>query len=66
MSSADQRRELYNLVVGFIVDNEITSPDALYRSDQTIESFYSFIEDVCDLVGYAEADAEEDEDNEDV
>lgn len=62
MSSAQVRRELYDLVSEFIVQNEITSAETIYQMDHVSENFYEFMEQVCELVGYAEyVDDEEEE-----
>ncbi len=42
----------------FVIDNNITSPESIYQTDRVIENAYTFIEDLCDIVGYAVSENE--------
>lgn len=49
-----QKRELLSLCKKFIKGQRIYTEDCVYQSDRVIENAYTFIADVCDIVGYYE------------
>lgn len=59
MSDAATRKQLFALCEQFILDNKVTCPEAIYQTDRVIENAYEFIEEMCNLVGYAEFKDEE-------
>lgn len=44
--------DLYNHCTSFIDQNDIGHPESIYQNDKVIEDAYSFIEGICDIVGY--------------
>lgn len=50
----DQMNELHRICLDFITKQRITCPETIYQSDRVIENAYEFIEQICDVVGYAE------------
>lgn len=48
----DKGELLLALCSKFIADQGIICPEAIYQSDNVIQAAYTFIEDVCDIVGY--------------
>lgn len=38
----------------FIADQEITCPETIYQTDRVIENAPEFIEQICELIGYAD------------
>lgn len=51
-NSKAKQKELYDLCVKFIQDNEIGCPEVIYQSDRVVEKSYELIESICDIVGY--------------
>ena len=51
---AEKQRELYDLCKTFIEESDIGHPETIYQCDHVIEGAYSFIEQIADIVGYAE------------
>lgn len=51
-----RKNKLYKLCIKFINDNEILAPECIYQNDHVIEKAYSFIENICDLIGYVDID----------
>lgn len=59
-------QELWTAIIEWRDDNEVTTAEALYQSDTTNESLPELVESLLDITGYAEADDEDvDEDDED-
>jgi hypothetical protein len=54
-----KEQRLLELCQKFINDQGISCPETIYQTDRVIENAYAFIEDICDIVGYAEADDNE-------
>ncbi len=52
-SGAEIRKQLYAVVERFIIDNGIHCPETIYQMDHVIGNAYDFIEEVCNIVGYA-------------
>lgn len=50
----DQMNELHRICLDFITKQRITCPETIYQSDRVIVNAYEFIEQICDVVGYAE------------
>ena len=50
---------LQNYCQEFIKDTQISCADAIYQSERVIENATSFIERVCEIVGYHKIDGEE-------
>lgn len=50
--------ELLDLCRKFINENKISCPESIYQSDSVIENAYTFIEEICNLVGYFEYEDE--------
>lgn len=46
--------KLLDHVEVFIENNDITAPETICQCDHVIENAYTFIEGVCDVVGYLE------------
>lgn len=65
MADAHDRKLLFNLCETFVRDNEITCPEAIYQMDHVISNAHEFIEEVCNIVGYASHRDHGDEDEED-
>lgn len=55
-----KEKELFKLCQKFIKEQGIGCPETIYQTDWVIENAYTFIEDICNIVGY-----EEDEDKDD-
>jgi len=55
-----EMKALWATVEMFIIDHDIHCPETIYQTDRVIENAYTFIEDVCNIVGYEgdEDDAE--------
>lgn len=53
MSNAQIRKELFRLCEEFIIDNEITCPESVYQVDAVMGNAYEFIEEICNIIGYA-------------
>lgn len=43
----------------FIQEQQIYCSESVYQMDHVIENAYEFIEDICEIVGYAEQDLDE-------
>lgn len=65
MSNADDRRKLYALCSDFIMENGIHCPEDIAQVDHIIANAYDFLEEMCELIGYAEFTDEGDEPEED-
>ena len=50
--------ELHALCLKFINEQKIGCPEDVSQSDHVIVNAYKFIEDICNIVGYAEYDNE--------
>jgi len=48
------RKALYALCERFVVDNEIHCPEAIWQMDHVIGNAHEFIEEMCNIIGYAE------------
>lgn len=48
--------ELWNLCKKFIEKQKIGYPETIYQTDWVIENAYEFIEQICNIVGYAESE----------
>lgn len=57
----DPRNILWDLCKKFVEDNGIFHPEQVYQSDRIIERSYRFVEEICNVVGYAERPKEEEE-----
>jgi hypothetical protein len=53
MSNAQTRKQLFAVCEQFILDNQISSPETIYQMDHVIGNAYDFIEQICDVIGYA-------------
>lgn len=49
-----EMNDLHALCLKFINDQKITCAETVFQSDHVIENAYGFIEDICEIVGYAE------------
>ena len=58
-----KKKKLLKLCEQFVKDQAITCAETIYDSDRVIENAYSFIEDVCDIVGYDEFEDEDELDD---
>lgn len=65
MSNADDRRKLYALCSDFITENGIHCPEDIVQADHIIANAYDFLEEMCELIGYAEFVDEGDEPEDD-
>jgi hypothetical protein len=45
--------ELHKICLDFIEKQKITCPETIYQSDRVIENAYEFIQEICEVVGYA-------------
>jgi len=54
-----QMEELHRVCLDFITKQKIDCAETIYQSDHVIENAYEFIQDVCDIVGYAKYDEED-------
>jgi hypothetical protein len=62
---ASEAYELLKLCEEFIKEQRITCAETVYQTDRVIENAYEFIEQICEIVGYAdEQDEESDEEDE--
>jgi hypothetical protein len=43
---------LHSVCKKFIEENNITCSESVYQNDKVILNAYSFIEQICDIVGY--------------
>ena len=59
---ASEAYELLKLCQDFIKEQKITCPETVFQCDWVIENAYEFIEQICEIVGYA--DEEDEIDNE--
>ena len=58
------KRDLYALCSKFILDNQITCPEAIYQMDHVMGAAPEFIDELCSLIGFAEVtDAGEESDD---
>lgn len=46
---------------GFIENQRITCVETIYQTDRVIESAYVFIQGVCEIVGYAKSEDDEED-----
>jgi len=53
-----QEEQLLNLCKTFIATRQISCPETIYQTDHVIENACTFIEDICNIVGYMECDNE--------
>jgi len=53
--SQEQLNALFALCRNFILDQRIRCAETIYQADRVIENAYTFIENVCDVVGYDDA-----------
>jgi hypothetical protein len=53
-----KEKQLMALCKKFIDEQDIHCGETIYQSDRVIENAYSFIEDVCNIVGYKDIDDE--------
>ena len=63
MSNAQIRKELYRICERFVMDNEISCPESIYQMDGVIGNAYEFIEEICNVIGYASVKEEGAEDD---
>jgi hypothetical protein len=45
---------LWNKCLGFVDTQDIRTPDTIYQTDRVVENSQTFIEDICNIVGYKE------------
>lgn len=50
------KTRLFDMCTQWIVKMRITCPEAVYQCDRIAEEATTFIEQVCDIVGYHEED----------
>ncbi len=50
--SVKEMAELWNKCLEFVDNQSIWCPDTIYQKDKVLENAATFIEDVCDIVGY--------------
>ena len=53
---ADHKRDpdpLWALCQKFIEDQSISCPETVYQMDHVIQNAYEFLEQICEIVGYA-------------
>jgi hypothetical protein len=50
----DKKAELWKLCEKFIKEQKISCPESVSQCDNVIVNAYSFIEDICEIVGYYE------------
>jgi hypothetical protein len=51
--------ELVDICRDFIREHRITHPETIYQSDRVIEHAYELIENICNVVGYADLGEED-------
>lgn len=56
--SVKEMAKLWQICCDFIKAQEIGAPETIYQTDWVIENAYTFIEDICEVVGYEEYDDE--------
>ena len=56
-----KQQALWDMCRKFIDDLEISHPETVYQSDRVIEASYSFMHNICNLVGYHERIRDEEE-----
>ena len=49
-----EMNDLHALCLKFINDQKIDCAETIHQTDWVIENAYEFIEDICEIVGYAE------------
>ena len=49
-----EMNDLHALCLKFINDQKIDCAETIHQTDWVIENAYGFIEDICEIVGYAE------------
>ena len=54
-------KKLVAICRAFIAENDIHCVETIYQTDRVIEHAYKFIRQVCDIVGYAELNDEEED-----
>jgi hypothetical protein len=57
----DPKDVLWDMCQAWIAEREITCAESVYQCDQIALDSLEFIESVCDIVGYAEFEEDEDE-----
>ncbi len=57
----EQLQQLWDIAVGFVYSQNIHCAETIYQSDRVIENAYSFIDDICGVVGFADLDEEDDD-----
>jgi hypothetical protein len=48
----NKKLELWKVCEKFIAEQQINCPESVYQCDNVILNAYSFIEDICNIVGY--------------
>jgi predicted GNAT family N-acyltransferase len=61
---ASEAYELLKLCQDFIKEQKICCAEDVYQTDSIIENAYEFIEQICEIVGYAEEEEDNDEEEE--
>lgn len=56
--SVKEMAALWNVCYNFIKRKDISCVETIYQSDRVIEGATTFIEQVCEVVGYVEYDDE--------
>ena len=54
-----EKSKLWQVCEQFVTHQNISCAETVYQTDRVIENAYKFIEQVCDVVGYAPLDDEE-------
>lgn len=65
MHDQDTFLKLWTLCEKFIEDNKIYCGETVCQSDRVIENAYTFLIEMCEIVGYAKYEDEDDEISED-
>lgn len=59
MTIDEQKEALWEAVTRFVDEQKISCGEAIYQCDWVSESALEFIEELCDIVGYAEYEEDE-------
>jgi len=54
MPSPSKAEQALAIIEKFIKDNEINCAETIHQTDWVITNAYGFIEELCEVVGYAE------------
>lgn len=56
---------LVDVIQEFIDDHKITTPEVIYQHDAVIQKAYELLEVICEIVGYARDEEDDETDEED-